>query len=316
MMTRIVKKWLNKSELNLVHKTQIFHPQTNTIGWPIWADLKIIGFGRTSSKTHLIVLYFTQKWQYTNMRYKQNSYKCYNLTTIWHQIPRLRYHQKLWCLFPSYKVVQRKKCVEKSEYKQSPKISIFKPILKASKTLSYNAKVILWHSCNVRSVNPLQRAEFQFNKGKDFVFSSEKHLLELLALFGSFEELSMLPTSQGRFVQIYRDFINIESEISQILMKCFEIWKENCEGEWLGFSQDGAGGFFPEIIIELFSNEKVLNIIVDNPTNLIDWISPVGICVFAMEALKKKIFSTLLRHVPLIISIIVSISIRDNFFVK
>ena len=109
------KKWLNKSELNLVHKTQIFHPQTNTIGWPIWADLKIIGFGRTSSKTHLIVLYFTQKWQYTNMRYKQNSYKCYNLTTIWHQIPRLRYHQKLWCLFPSYKVVQRKKCVEKSK---------------------------------------------------------------------------------------------------------------------------------------------------------------------------------------------------------
>ena len=108
------------------------------------------------------------------MRYKQNSYKCYNLTTIWHQIPRLRYHQKLWCLFPSYKVVQRKKCVEKSKYKQSPKISIFKPILKASKTLSYNAKVILWHSCNVRSVNPLQRAEFQFNKGKDFVFSSEK----------------------------------------------------------------------------------------------------------------------------------------------
>ena len=56
-----------------------------------------------------------------------------------------------------------------------------------------------------------------------------------------------------------------------------------------------------------------MNIIVDNPTKLIEWSSPVGICVFAMEALKKKIFSTLLRHVPLIISIIVSILIRDNF---
>jgi len=52
-------------------------------------------------------------------------------------------------------------------------------------------------------------------------------------------------------------------------MKSFEIGKENCEGRCLGFSQDGAGGFFP-----------------------------VGICVFAMEALKKKIFPTLLRHVP------------------
>jgi len=41
------------------------------------------------------------------------------------------------------------------------------------------------------------------------------------------------------------------------------------KGRCRGFSQDGAGGFFP-----------------------------VRICVFAMEALKKKVFSTLLRHVP------------------
>jgi len=63
-----------------------------------------------------------------------------------------------------------------------------------------------------------------YQKKRIYFFSSDKHILELLGLFGSFEELSMLPTSQQeRFVQIYRDFINIESEISQILMKCFEI---------------------------------------------------------------------------------------------
>jgi len=60
-----------------------------------------------------------------------------------------------------------------------------------------------------------------YQKKRICFFSSEKHILEL---FGSVEELSMLPTSQQeRFVQIYRDFVNIESEISQILMKCFEI---------------------------------------------------------------------------------------------
>jgi hypothetical protein len=60
------------------------------------------------------------------------------------------------------------------------------------------------------------------------------------------------------------------TEISQILRHVLRFEKENCEGRSsLGFSQDGAGGFFP-----------------------------VRICVFAMEALKKKIFSTLLRHVP------------------
>ena len=150
-----------------------------------------------------------------------------------------------------------------------------------------------------------------YQKKRICFFSSEKHILELLGLFGSFEELSMLPTSQQeRFVQIYRDFINIESEISQILMKCFEIWKENCEGEFLGFSQDGAGGFFPENMTELFWTPE--HLIMSNPFKLIECRSPVGICVFAMEALKKKIFSTLLRHVPLIIRIIVSISIRDD----
>ena len=112
-----------------------------------------------------------------------------------------------------------------------------------------------------------------YQKKRICFFSSEKHILELLGLFGSFEELSMLPTSQGRFVQIYRDFINIESEISQILMKCFEIWKENCEGEFVGFSQDGAGGFFPEIMTELFSTPVHLKLKAGHEkSDQIDWV--------------------------------------------
>jgi hypothetical protein len=159
-----------------------------------------------------------------------------------------------------------------------PKISIFKTFWRHLKPCHTMPKSNNDASCNFSSMNPPQsRILFLLSEdgNKCNVYFSLNQLFELLGLFWSIWESLMLPTSQGKICANLPRFYQHRKYILQRFRK-YWYWhvlrfeKGNCEGRSsLGFSQDGAGGFFP-----------------------------VRICVFAMEALKKKIFPTLLRHVP------------------
>ena len=96
-----------------------------------------------------------------------------------------------------------------------------------------------------------------------------------------------------RFVQIYRDFVSIESSSYRDFANVDEMFWDLKRKLWRkvsGILTGRSRRIFPWNCEELFEAAA---------KNIWIW-SPVGICVFAMEALKKKIFPTLLRHVPLI----------------
>ena len=103
--------------------------------------------------------------------------------------------------------------------KQLPKISIFKHILKASETLSYDAKVILWHSCNFSSTNPLQsRILFLLFKERNkcnFCFPSTIFWSCLICLE------ALLPTSQG---EICANLPRFDQHWKYILQRFRKYW--------------------------------------------------------------------------------------------
>ena len=131
-----------------------------------------------------------------------------------------------------------------------PKISIFKTFWRHLKPCHTMPKSNNDASCNFSSMNPLQsRILFLLSEERNkcnVCFPSTIFLCCLVCW--CFQRL------KERFVQIYRDFISIENTSYRDFAK-YWYWhvlrfdKENCEGRSsLGFSQDGAGGFFPEIV--------------------------------------------------------------------
>ena len=191
------------------------------------------------------------------------------------------------------------KYTEKS--KQSPRIPItVKHILKASETMIYNVNAMTLLYGNTK-------LQYQLI-WKPIAEQNSRNEMFVLDTFGSIVNDSSVP----RFVQIYRDlstmkvctsyrdFVNIDDKFWDLKRKLWRKASVTLKGRsrrtfpWNDEQLLEKNLPFASLQEHFFED---LNIKVKNPIKKIE--APVRICVFSVEALKKEVFPTLFRHIPL-----------------